>query len=158
MLDPRTDDSSTSVLDSLLQARPGSVAKSSVGAVSSPTMIGKSLTIKGEITGTESIHIEGTVEGTISLLDERVTVGSSGRVSADIAARDIVVHGELTGSCDATDHLYVRREGSLCGDIVASCISVEEGAHLSGKIDIRREPTPAPESAEPEPIESAHVN
>ena len=171
MLDQRVDDPSSS--DQFLQVRPGSTAKSSVAAVSSQSMIGKSIVIKGEITGAESVHIEGTVEGTIVLPVDRVTVGASGRVAADIAAQDIVVLGEVTGSCDASDILYVRREGCICGDVVASRLSVEDGAFLTGTVDVRRESTPAPsiveqetseqelvdqETAEQELVESAHVN
>jgi cytoskeletal protein CcmA (bactofilin family) len=120
-------------------------------------MIGKALIIKGEITGSESVHIEGTVEGSITLPDDRVTVGHAGRVSADIRAQDIVVIGELAGSCDASDHLYVRREGSLCGDVVAARISVEDGAQLTGTVDIRRE-SPAVPLTEQESEELTHVN
>jgi cytoskeletal protein CcmA (bactofilin family) len=163
MLDQRVDDSSSTVQDQFLQVRPGNTAKSSVSAVSSQSMIGKSLIIKGEITGSESVHIEGTVEGSIVLPGDRVTVGPSGRVSADIMAQDIVVMGEVTGTCVASDHVYVRREGSICGDIVTSRIAVEDGAYLTGTIDIRRESTPAvgaaeQESVEQELVESAHVN
>lgn len=121
-------------------------------------MIGKSIVIKGEITGSESVHIEGNVEGTIVLPDDRVTVGPSGRVTADITAQDIVIAGEVTGTCNASDHLFVRREGSLFGDIVASRISVEDGACLTGSIDVRRESKPALKIVEEEPIESSHVN
>lgn len=166
MLDQRVNDPSSS--DQFLQVRPGATAKSSVSAVSAQSMIGKSIIIKGEITGAESIQIEGTVEGTIVLPDDRVTVGPSGRVSADITAQDIVVMGEVIGSCDAGDILYVRREGSICGNIVASRISVEDGAYLTGTIDTRREPEPAPsiveqetaeqETSEQELLEPAHVN
>ena len=126
-------------------------------------MIGKSLIIKGEITGSESVHIEGTVEGSVVLPDDRVTVGASGRVSADITAQDIVVMGELTGNCDASEHLYVRREGSYFGNAVTARISVEDGACLTGTIDIRRESAPAvvveeQETAEQELVEASHVN
>jgi cytoskeletal protein CcmA (bactofilin family) len=158
MLDERVDDSFASVPDQVPQARPGYAGKSSVSAVSAPSMIGKTLVIKGEITGSESVYIEGTVEGSIMLPDDRVTVGSSGRVSADITAQDIVVLGELTGSCDAGDHLYVRREGSLCGDIVTARISVEDGAYLTGTVDIRTESTSALRVEEEELVESSHVN
>jgi cytoskeletal protein CcmA (bactofilin family) len=163
MLDQRVDHPSSSVPDQFLQVRPGSAAKSSVSAVGAQSMIGKSLVIKGEITGAESIHIEGTVEGSIHLPDDRVTIGPGGRVAADITALDIVVQGELTGSCEASNHLYVRQGGSFCGDIVTARISVEDGAYLTGTIDIRREPTPAhkspePEAAEQELLELAHVN
>ena len=163
MVDQRIGDSSSSVPDQFPQVRPGNVAKSSAAAVSAPSMIGKSLVIKGEITGAESVHIEGTVEGAIVLPDDRVTVGASGRVSADIMAQDIVVLGEVVGNCDASAHLYVRREGSICGNIVAARISVEDGAYLTGTIDIRPESKPAPvvveqETVEQELVELAHVN
>lgn len=164
MVDQHSDDSSSSVPDQFLQARPGNVAKSSVAAVSAQSMIGKSIVIKGEIFGSESVQIEGTVEGSIVLPDDRVTVGPSGRVSADITSRDIVVLGELNGRCNASEHLYVRREGSLCGDVVTSRISVEDGAYLTAKIDILRESaTPVAkaveqETADHETVELAHVN
>lgn len=158
MVDQRVDDSLSSVADQFRQVRPGNTAKSSVAAVSAQSMIGKSIVIKGEITGAESVHIEGTVEGTILLPVDRVTVGPSGRVSADIAAQDIVVQGEVTGSCDASDILYVRAEGCLYGDIVAARISVEDGAYLTGTVDIRRESKPAPVVEEQELVEPAHVN
>ncbi len=110
------------------------------------------------LTGSESVHIEGKVEGSIALPDDRVTVGRNGRVSANIAAQDIVVLGEVLGNCNASDHLDIRRDGSLCGDVVVSRISVEEGAYLTGSIDIRREPAPAPMAEELELVESLHVN
>jgi Integral membrane protein CcmA involved in cell shape determination len=121
-------------------------------------MIGKTLLIKGEITGSGSVHIEGKVEGSIELPEDRVTVGRNGRVSANIAAQDIVVLGEVLGSCNASDHLDIRSEGSLYGDVVVSRISVEEGAYLTGSIDIRREPTPKAKVEEHELVESMHVN
>jgi cytoskeletal protein CcmA (bactofilin family) len=158
MLDQQVDDASSSVPDWVRQARPGSVPKSSMSAVGAQSTIGKTLLIKGEITGSESVHIEGKVEGSIALPDDRVTVGRNGRVSANIAAQDIVVLGEVLGNCNASDHLDIRRDGSLCGDVVVSRISVEEGAYLTGSIDIRREPVPAPMAEEHELVESLHVN
>lgn len=143
--------------------RPDNAANSSVAAVAGKSIIGKSLVIKGEITGTESIHVEGTVEGSIVLPDDRVTVRPNGRVSADITAQDIVVMGELVGNCEASDHLDVRRDGSICGNVVAARISVEDGAYLTGTIDIRREAMPAgrvemQETEDQELDELAHVN
>jgi cytoskeletal protein CcmA (bactofilin family) len=87
-----------------------------------------------------------------------VTVGRNGRVSANIAAQDIVVLGEVLGSCNASDHLDIRSEGSLYGDVVVSRISVEDGAYLTGSIDIRREPAPKAKVEEHELVESMHVN
>src|SRR5215470_165207 len=107
MLDQRVESTPSSASDPVRQMRPVNAAKtnSSLGGVQS--IIGKSLIIKGEITGSESIHIEGKVEGTIELPDDRVTVGRNGRVSATVAAQDIVVLGELMGNCDAGDHLDI---------------------------------------------------
>jgi cytoskeletal protein CcmA (bactofilin family) len=158
MLDQSVDAASSSVPDSVRQVRPASAPKSSVSSVGAQSTIGKTLLIKGEITGSGSVHIEGKVEGSIALPEDRVTVGRNGRVSANIAAQDIVVLGEVLGNCIASDHLNIRCDGSLYGDVVVSRISVEEGAYLTGSIDIRREPAPAPKVEEPELVESLHVN
>jgi cytoskeletal protein CcmA (bactofilin family) len=141
MLEQRVDVAPYSIPDPTRQVRP-SIAfepSSSTLSVGDRSTIGKSLLIKGEITGSESLYIEGTVEGSVNLPDDRVTVGRNGRVSASIAAREIVVLGEVVGSCEASDHFDIRSKGSLCGDIVVSRISVEDGAFLTGSIDIRRE-------------------
>jgi len=143
MSDQRVDTAPSSVIDPARKVPPANAYKSSVTSVSAQSIIGKTLLIKGEITGSGSVHIEGKVEGSIELLEDRVTVGRNGRVAANIAAQDIVVLGEVLGSCKASDHLDIRCEGSLYGDIVVSRISVEEGAYLTGSIDIRREATPA---------------
>jgi cytoskeletal protein CcmA (bactofilin family) len=138
--------------------RPSNVSdpSSSIPLLGDQSTIGKSLVIKGEITGSESLYIEGTIEGSVNLPDNRVTVGRNGRVSADIAAREIVVLGEVVGSCEASDHFDIRSGGSLCGDVVVSRISVEDGAFLTGSIDIRRES--APEVVEDGQVEFSHVN
>jgi cytoskeletal protein CcmA (bactofilin family) len=156
MSDQRVDAASSSVPDPIRQPRLGNAPKSSISAVGAQSLIGKTLLIKGEITGSESVLIEGKVEGSVSLPDDRVTVGRNGRVSANIAAQDIVVLGELIGSCNAGDQLDIRCEGSLCGDVIVSRISVEEGAYLTGSIDIRKKPTqaPAPKAEEHELVES----
>jgi cytoskeletal protein CcmA (bactofilin family) len=158
MLDQRVDAASSSVPDPIRQVRPGNASTSSVSAVGAQSTIGKTMLIKGEITGSESVLIEGKVEGSIALPDDRVTVGRNGRVSANIAAQDIVVLGEVLGSCNAGDHLDIRSEGSLYGDVVVSRISVEDGAYLTGSIDIRREPVVALKEAECESVESLQVN
>jgi len=117
------------------------LARTTLGSTASTeqtAMIGKSLVFKGEITGSESLYIEGKVEGSINLPGNRVTVGRSGQVAADIAAREIVVHGKIVGNVNASDRLDVRGEGSLTGDVVAQRISVEDGAFFKGKIDVRK--------------------
>jgi len=152
MLDQRVDDSLSSAPD------PSHQVRSSMPPVGAQSTIGKTLFIKGEITGSGSVKIEGQVEGSIELPDDRVTVGRSGRVSANIAAQDIVVFGEVLGNCKASDHLDIRSEASICGDVVVSRISIEEGAYLTGGIEIRREAKPVPKAEEQKLVESLRVN
>ena len=100
--------------------------------------IGKSLVIKGEVTGSESLYIDGRVEGSINLSGNRVTVGRNGVVSANINAREIVVLGKVRGNLTASDRVDIRSDGSLTGDVVAARISIEDGAFFKGAIDIRK--------------------
>ncbi len=100
--------------------------------------IGKSLVIKGEVTGSESLYIDGRVEGSINLSGNRVTVGRNGVVAANINAREIVVLGKVRGNLTASDRVDIRSDGSLTGDVVAARISIEDGAYFKGGIDIRK--------------------
>ena len=100
--------------------------------------IGKSLVIKGEVAGSESLYIDGRVEGSINLAGNRVTVGRNGVVAANITAREIVVLGKVRGNVAASDRVDIRSDGSLTGDVVAARISIEDGAYFKGGIDIRK--------------------
>jgi cytoskeletal protein CcmA (bactofilin family) len=100
--------------------------------------IGKSLVVKGELSGSESLYIDGKVEGAINLPGNRVTVGRNGQVAANIMAREIVVLGKVRGNCQASDRIDIRSEGSLTGDVIAARISIEDGAFFKGGIDIRK--------------------
>jgi cytoskeletal protein CcmA (bactofilin family) len=131
--------------------RPAAVTETTTPAVPTPTAprpvststadqatIGKSLVIKGEVTGSESLYIDGRVEGSINLAGNRVTVGRNGIVSANINAREIVVLGKVRGNLTASDRVDIRSDGSLTGDVVAARISIEDGAFFKGGIDIRK--------------------
>jgi cytoskeletal protein CcmA (bactofilin family) len=111
---------------------------SSAVAVSDQASIGKSLVIKGEVTGSESLYIDGRVEGSIHLPGNRVTVGRNGVVAANITAREAVILGKVRGNVTATDRVDIRNEGSLTGDVIAQRISIEDGAYFKGGIDIRK--------------------
>src|SRR3984957_6998094 len=120
--------------------------------------IGKSLIVKGELTGSESLYIDGKVEGAINLPGNRVTVGRNGQVAANIVAREIVVLGKVRGNCQASDRVDIRSEGSLTGDVIAARISIEDGAFFKGGIDIRKPGSAdAKTAAAPEPVAAAVV-
>jgi cytoskeletal protein CcmA (bactofilin family) len=124
--------------------------------------IGKSLVIKGEVTGSESLYIDGKVEGSINLSGNRVTVGRNGQVAANISAREIVVLGKVRGNVTASDRVDIRSEGSLTGDVTAQRISIEDGAFFKGGIDIRKpganEKTGNEKTGEAKPVASANAD
>src|SRR6476646_10340826 len=98
--------------------------------------IGRTLVIKGEISGSESLYIDGRVEGTITFKDHRVTVGRNGVVQSNISAREVVIMGKVTGNVECTDRVDIRSEGTLNGDVVSARISVEDGAMLRGSVQL----------------------
>lgn len=134
---------------------PSASAGSTPTATGEQATIGKSLIVKGEVSGSESLYIDGKVEGAINLPGNRVTVGRNGQVAANIMAREIVVLGKVRGNCHASDRVDIRSEGSLTGDVIAARISIEDGAFFKGGIDIRKpgaeggKPQVAAEAAKP---------
>ena len=99
--------------------------------------IGRSLVIKGDVSGAEALFVDGKIEGTINLSDNRVTIGRNGCVAANITAREVVIMGKVTGNIECSDRLDIRSEGSLTGDVVTQRISVEDGAVLKGSVQVR---------------------
>jgi cytoskeletal protein CcmA (bactofilin family) len=101
--------------------------------------IGRTLVIKGEISGSEALYIDGRVEGKITMPESRVTIGRNGKVDASIQAREVVIMGKVNGNIECSDRVDVRAEGSVQGDISTVRISVEDGAALKGGIQVRSE-------------------
>lgn len=99
--------------------------------------IGRSLVIKGEVSGAESLYIDGRIEGKISVPDNRVTIGRNGSVQANISAKEVVVMGKVNGNIECSDRVDIRSEGSVTGDVSTMRIIVEEGAILKGGIEVR---------------------
>ncbi|MFZ0797498.1 MAG: polymer-forming cytoskeletal protein [Terriglobales bacterium] len=99
--------------------------------------IGRTLLIKGEVTGAESLFIDGRVEGSISVPGHRVTIGHNGNVVANIKAKEVVIMGKVQGNVECMDRLDLRGESELSGDVITHRISVEEGAVLKGGIEVR---------------------
>lgn len=100
--------------------------------------IGKAVKIIGQIYTKEDLNVDGDVEGTIESTDNKVTIGTTGRVQASVKAREVVILGQVQGNVEATDKVDIRREAKLVGDITTARISIEDGALFKGSIDIRK--------------------
>ncbi len=103
--------------------------------------IGKSVLIKGELSGSEDLYLDGEVEGSIQLQGHNFTVGPNGRVKGDTRAKDVVVHGKVEGNITA-DRVELKASALHVGNIVTQRIVIEEGAYLKGSVDIQREQKP----------------
>jgi cytoskeletal protein CcmA (bactofilin family) len=101
--------------------------------------IGKSVVIKGELSGSEDLYVDGTVEGTIQLQGHNLVVGPNGQVHADVNAKGVIIQGKLEGNIRASDRAELQKSGVILGDIVTQRIAIEDGAYLKGKVEIQRE-------------------
>src|SRR5437016_10671297 len=134
--------------------------------------IGKSIVINGELSGSEDLTIEGRVDGKIELRDHVLTVGSNGRIKAQVSAKAIVVLGQVTGNLNATEKVDIKESGSVEGDIVAPRVAIADGSHFKGSIDMQKkdhpekavgafpkpEKTPKPETKpEPSPVNGEFI-
>jgi cytoskeletal protein CcmA (bactofilin family) len=100
------------------------------------TVIGRSVTIRGELSGKEDLYIDGTVEGTITLPESRLTVGPNARVLADLQAQDVVIYGVVEGNIRAVGRIELRESAVVKGDIVAERLSIEENASIKGRVEL----------------------
>jgi len=124
--------------------------------------IGKSVVIKGELSGSEDLYIDGRVSGTIELRGNSLTIGPNGQVQANINAKGVVVQGKLEGSIQASDRVELRASAAMVGDVSTQRIAIEDGAYLKGKVDIQKDaskggtkPESKPESASPASLAAA---
>jgi cytoskeletal protein CcmA (bactofilin family) len=101
--------------------------------------VGTGLRIKGELSGDEDLLVEGTVEGPIRLAGHKLTIGISGKLTSDVIAREIVVHGSVKGNMRATERIEIMKKGSVVGDLTTARILIEDGASFKGSIEIDRE-------------------
>src|SRR5689334_20476836 len=111
--------------------------------------IGKSVVIKGELSGSEDLTIEGLVEGTIELRDHVLTIGPNGKIRAQIFAKAVIVEGEVTGNVTASEKVDIRDKGSVDGDIVSPRIAIAEGAHFRGSVDMQKKAGTQSHAAKP---------
>jgi len=133
--------------------------------------IGKSVIIKGELSGSEDLTIEGQVEGKIELRQNVLTIGPNAKIKAQVLARAVVVEGTVQGNIAASEKIEIRDKGSVEGDLSSPRVAIADGAHFRGSIDMQQAkgsekheakpavaaPTPAPAqpTAVPAPVSVA---
>jgi len=100
--------------------------------------IGKSVVIKGELSGSEDLTIEGQVEGKIELKDHLLTIGPNGRIKAQVFAKTVIALGEVNGNVSASEKVEIRDGGSVDGDIISPRVAIAEGAHFRGSVDMQK--------------------
>src|SRR6266498_2539029 len=119
--------------------------------------IGKGVKVNGQIYSREDLYVDGEVEGTIELLENKLTIGPSGKVQASVKAREVVILGSVQGNVESHDKLEIRKDARLIGDLKTARIIIEDGAYFKGSIDIvKPEPakvtTAARQQASPPPV------
>jgi cytoskeletal protein CcmA (bactofilin family) len=122
--------------------RPAEVAPSRppiAEAPRTPAVLGKSVIVKGQIFSQEDLTIDGEVEGSVTAEGHRLTIGPTGKLQANgVKAREVIVMGKMTGSVEATEKVYIRKDAHLVGDVQTAGIIIEDGAYFKGGIDIRK--------------------
>jgi cytoskeletal protein CcmA (bactofilin family) len=101
--------------------------------------IGKSVVIKGELSGSEDLYIDGQVEGSIELAGNNLIIGPNGQVRANVNAKGVVVKGKLDGNISASDRAELHKSAVIVGDIIAQRVAIEDGAYFKGRVEIQRE-------------------
>ena len=123
------------------------------------TVIGKSVIIRGGLSGNEDLFIDGDVEGTVTLPDSCLTIGPNAQVKADLNAREVVIFGRLTGNIKATGRVELRQSALVNGDILAGRLSIEDSAVLTGRVELKvasdTSKTPAKAAPVPPPAEAS---
>ena len=102
------------------------------------SVLGAGLDVKGEISGSDDLLINGSVDGLIQLEGHKVTIGPTAKIVADVLAAEIIVYGNIKGNLCARDRIEVRKDGSVVGDLTTSRITIEDGAYFKGTIEIDR--------------------
>jgi len=101
--------------------------------------IGKSVIIKGELSGSEDLYLDGEVEGSVDLKEHSLTIGPHGTIQANIHAREVVVHGKVDGNVTGDEKVELKKSAVLTGDITTKRIVIEDGAYFKGAIDLQKE-------------------
>jgi|ERR1051326_8975632 cytoskeletal protein CcmA (bactofilin family) len=156
MWKPRPEDNKPTTMNPNPPAQPASPLAATPSSVAAPQKetakaadthrgdvghIGKSVQIRGELTGSEDLYLDGEIEGTIDLRDHTLIIGPNGKIKAGITTRDLVVHGRVEGNVTATGRVELRKSCTLIGDVSTQRIMIEDGAFFKGAIDIKEKDT-----------------
>ena len=129
--------------DQAVATPPNPVAVNTPGAVAAVALndagqsVGQSVSIKGELSGSEDMVLHGKMEGRISLPNHMLTVGTQAAVKADIAARAVVVKGVVTGNVTAGEKLEIQSNGTVLGDVISPRLVIADGGSLQGKVEMK---------------------
>ena len=147
---PQTDSSGTpSVQVPGAPIRPGNATpatRSSTPNSRDVACLGANLVVKGDISGSEDLQIDGTVQGSISLQGQRLTIGPTAKLNSEILAGEVVVYGKVEGNLRVRDRVEIKKDSSVMGDITTARISIEDGAYFKGRIEIDRANQPVAEN------------
>ena len=100
--------------------------------------IGKSVVIKGELSGSEDLYLDGEGEGSVELRSHSLTVGPNGKIRANVNAKEVVIHGKVDGNVRGSDRVELKKSAVLNGDVITQRIVIEDGAFFKGSIDIQK--------------------
>ncbi|MGD0301182.1 MAG: polymer-forming cytoskeletal protein [Bryobacteraceae bacterium] len=125
-----------------------SAAAASASQPAVKAILGKSVVFKGQIESREDLTIEGEVEGTIEMIEHRLTIAANGEVKANVIAREVEVLGSIEGKVEAVDKVYIRKGARFIGDVHSAGIVIEDGGFIKGNIDLSRQPNEIPSQAD----------
>ena len=101
--------------------------------------IGRSVVVRGELSGSEDLYLDGEIEGNIELRDHSLVIGPNGRIRANVTAREVVIHGRVEGNVTASERAELKRSCVLTGDVSTQRIVIEDGAFFKGSVDLKKE-------------------
>jgi cytoskeletal protein CcmA (bactofilin family) len=134
-------------------AAPSSIAPASTPSLSSAlpvssraaACISQGIKIKGEVTGSEDLFVDGTVDGKLNLTNGCLTIGPNGNVRADVNAREVIVRGKIEGKVTGRDKVQLWSTGQVTGEVQTDRLAIEDGALLRGRVEAGKQPTKIPE-------------
>ncbi|HXA66018.1 MAG TPA: polymer-forming cytoskeletal protein [Bryobacteraceae bacterium] len=103
-------------------------------------VLGKNVVVQGQILSREDLTIEGEVDGTIEMLEHRLTIATDGKVQANVKVRELEVRGSIQGKVEAADKVFIRKSAQLVGEIHSAGIVIEDGGYIKGSIELSRKP------------------